>query len=91
MYNASVASSRGFPLNICGPAIRRCRISSEMSQAKLATALQLSGWDCTRETVAIIESQQLIIADFELIALAQVLNVALGKLLPPPGTPRTKK
>ena len=83
-----MAFPRGFPLNVCGPAIRRHRLGAGLSQAELARRSQLAGWDISRETVAIIEAQKRIVADFELMALAEALNIAAEKLLPPAGTHR---
>ncbi len=48
----------------------------------LATKCQLAGWDISRDIIARIELRIRWVADFELILLAQVLNVSVAELLP---------
>lgn len=48
----------------------------------LATKCQLAGWDISRDIIARIELRIRWVADFELVLLAQVLDVPVVSLLP---------
>lgn len=73
------------PLNIIGPQMRRLRYERGLSQPELAAECQRQGWDIGRDTVANIEGARRWVADFELAALARVLDVTVEALLPPKG------
>ena len=53
----------------------------QVSQRALASMLQLSGLDVDKNAIQRIESGQRFVTDIELNALAQVLGVAVEKLL----------
>jgi transcriptional regulator with XRE-family HTH domain len=53
-----------------------------LSQAELATKCQLIGWDVSRDIIARIEGRVRWIGDFELAALARVLEVPIAELYP---------
>ena len=46
----------------------------------LVARLNVNGWDISRETLAKIEAQIRWVADFELLRLAEALNVTLPEL-----------
>jgi len=52
--------------NLCGALIRRFRNELGWSQEKLATKLQLAGWDIDYTVVMLIESGQRNLLDYEL-------------------------
>jgi DNA-binding XRE family transcriptional regulator len=58
------------PRNIVGPVIRQLREKKGMTQAQLATKLNLAGWDLSRDTLAKIEAQIRCVSDFEIPILA---------------------
>ena len=68
------------PRNIVGPVVRRLREAAGYSQPMLVARLNLGGWDISRETLAKIESQIRWISDFELIRLADALQVEVPDL-----------
>ena len=68
-------SERAASRNIVGPVIRRLREAAGYTQPMLVARLNLGGWDISRETLAKIESQIRWVSDFELIRLADALEV----------------
>ena len=72
------------PRNIVGPIVRKLREKQRLSQPQLAARLNVLGWDISRETLAKIESQIRWVADFELVKLAEGLEVTPTTLLPGP-------
>jgi HTH-type transcriptional regulator, cell division transcriptional repressor len=69
--------------NIVGERVRLARLSSKprMTQAALATRLQLDGWDADRVVVAKIEIGLREVTDYELVRLAKALGVSAGWLV----------
>jgi transcriptional regulator with XRE-family HTH domain len=67
--------------NHVGPQVRRLRSVNQWSQADLAAACQLHGWDAGRDIVARIESGLRQITDHELIVLAHVLGTTVAELI----------
>lgn len=72
----------GAPRNIVGPQVMRIRSGKNMSQADLAAACQLRGWDVSRGVIARIEGRVRWVADSELIKLAHALKVPVSALFP---------
>lgn len=66
--------------NISGNRIRQARVTQRLSQATLAARLQLKGVIIEREAISKMESGDRFIADYELLALAQVLGVSMDWL-----------
>lgn len=66
--------------NISGNRIRQARVTQRLSQATLAAKLQLKGVIIEREAISKMESGDRFIADYELLALAQVLGVSMDWL-----------
>ncbi len=67
--------------NIIGPAVRALRKARGLTQKQLAAQLQLAGYDCTDLTILRIENGTRFVPDYELKALAQVLDVSYQTLL----------
>jgi transcriptional regulator with XRE-family HTH domain len=67
--------------NVVSAAIRRERLAQAISQEELAARLQRYGWDIGRTTVTKIELGERCVTDFELIAIADVLQVAVEALI----------
>ena len=70
-------------LNIVGPQVRRLRNERGWTQSRLATFLQVAGWDISRVGLAKIEAQLVWVGDHQLLRLAAVLKVELKDLYPP--------
>lgn len=70
------------PRNIVGPQVMRLRNAKGLSQADLATACQLGGWDVSRGAIARIEGCVRWVSDGELLELARVLKVPVQQLYP---------
>lgn len=66
--------------NAVGSALRAAREAKGLSQAQLATSLQLFGWDIGRTTWTKIELGERTLSDCELIAVAEVLGISLDAL-----------
>ena len=60
--------------NIIGPKVRCLRLKHNWTQKHLAELLQLAGYDFTDLTVLRIENGTRFVPDYEVKALAQVLN-----------------
>ncbi|XHR27887.1 MAG: helix-turn-helix domain-containing protein [Chthoniobacteraceae bacterium] len=73
------------PRNIIGPKLRQIRFERGLTQPALASMCQLKGWDLSRDMLARIEGQTRWVSDFELLFLADVLNLSPTQLLPKPG------
>lgn len=62
--------------------MRKLRLKNGLSQPAFAAKCQRLGWDLSRDTLAKIELQTRWVADFEVVFLAQALNVPHSLLLP---------
>lgn len=67
--------------NICGKNVRKLREQKKMSQDQLAAKLQTEGLGVNQNSISRIETGKRIVADFELKALANVLNVDIAFLV----------
>lgn len=70
------------PRNIVGPQVMQLRNARGWSQEQMAAAAQLQGWDISRGVLARIEGGVRWVADFEVLQLAAVLQVAVPELYP---------
>ena len=70
--------------NLAGLQVRRLRRAARLSQEELAARVQLAGLDLTQKAVSRIETGDRVVADYELLYLAQALQVSLQDLLPMP-------
>lgn len=82
MHSLFASGSVG-KLNVCGPYIKRARLSHKppMTQEQLAIKLQTLGWDIERFGISKIERGERQVADKELLMLAEAFSVKVGKLL----------
>lgn len=67
--------------NVTGNRIREARQKRRLSQADLAAKLQVAGITIERDSISRIEIGTRFVADYELMVMAQVLNVSLEWLL----------
>ena len=67
--------------NICGQNVRKLREQQKISQDQLAARLQTEGLGVNQNSISRLETGKRIVADFELQALAKVLNVSIDSLL----------
>lgn len=67
--------------NLCGERVRAFRLQRHLSQAALAARLQTEGISIERDSISRIEIGTRFVADYELQALAKVLEVSVAKLL----------
>lgn len=67
--------------NICGQRIRTLREKKRLTQDQLAAKLQIEGLGVNQNSISRIETGKRIIADFELKAIAKVLDVDINALL----------
>lgn len=67
--------------NICGDRIREARQRARLSQSDLCRALQLAGVTVERDVISRIENGSRFVADFEVVAAAEILDVSVDWLL----------
>ena len=67
--------------NASGENIRQMREQMKLSQERLAARLQLKGLPLNQKAISRIETGDRVVADFELVLLAQALNVGINDLL----------
>lgn len=67
--------------NICGERIYQARTALRLSQADLAARLQVAGVGVEREAISKMETGDRFVADYELLKLAEVLEVSVLWLL----------
>lgn len=69
-------------LNISGEQIRKCRKACKMSREKLSAKLLIEeGIDISAQSIANIEVNVRTVVDYELCAIAKILNVDVAMLL----------
>ncbi len=66
--------------NISGNLIKIAREKKNMTKTELCTKLELLGININRDELLLMEKNQLMIKDFELIAIALVLELDLNEL-----------
>lgn len=66
--------------NICCTLITKARESKHMSKAELSRKLELYGVYLSRYEIYRIEKSLILLKDFELIAIADILNIDLNSL-----------
>ena len=68
--------------NICGKRIKMARVEKDMAQVDLAAALSVDfGIEVPQTTVSAIERGERTLRDFELLAIANILDVTPNGLL----------
>lgn len=76
-----MAQKRKPPQNLCGPRIKLARQRLGMAQVDLSAALESFGVSIPRSTIARIERGERNVFDYEVVALAQALEVDVRYLL----------
>ncbi len=71
----------GHSKNIIGPQVRRLRRARGYTQSALAAQMQLHGFDVSDLTILRIENGTRFVPDYEVRALARILNVSYETLL----------
>lgn len=64
--------------NISGKIIKENREKQKISRIQLSNKLELLGVYLDRNEIRLIENNELMIKDFELIAIAKILNIDLN-------------
>lgn len=67
--------------NLCGDRIREARQRQRLSQSDLCRKLQLIGIGMNRDCISKIENRERFLADFEVLAMAEVLEIPATWLL----------
>jgi transcriptional regulator with XRE-family HTH domain len=67
--------------NLIGRQVQKLRVAKQWSQKKLAEQLQLGGLDKSREAVARIEAQLVSVREYEMLFIAEALEVPWPILL----------
>ena len=67
--------------NICGKRVKEARKKLGLSQDDLAARLQVSGVIIERNSISRIESGARFVADYELLALSNILKLSPSYLL----------
>jgi len=66
--------------NIAGPLIKESRKKVHMTKAELCKKLELQGVYINRDELLLMEKNQLMIKDFEMVAISKILDIDLNKL-----------
>ena len=66
---------------ICGDRIREARLRRRLSQSDLCRLLQLAGVIVERDTISRMENGGRFVADFEVVTIADILEVSVEWLL----------
>lgn len=67
-------------LNVSGDIIKEARENKKMTKVDLCKKLELHAVYIDRNQLYMLEHNQLLIKDFELLAIAKVLDIDLNKL-----------
>lgn len=67
--------------NICGERIKEARFKRRVTQSDLSARLQVNGITIERDSISRIEIGTRFVADYELMVIADVLNVDIYWLL----------
>lgn len=71
----------GDSCNLCGKKVKTARQYQDLTQDQLAARMQIEGIQLTQRAISRIETGERLVADYELLCLAKVLNVDLHWLL----------
>lgn len=77
--------------NVVGPQIQKRRYELRLTQEQFAAKCQLRGFDISRATLSQIEAQLRCVKDYELLFLAQALDVSTDSLFTPESKRRKLK
>ena len=67
--------------NICGENIRLIRLKKKVTQTDLAARLQVRGVQLNQNSICRIEKGRRVVADYELLIIADALDVSVTDLL----------
>lgn len=67
--------------NVSGATIRRLREKTGLSQEQLAAKIQLMGVPMVQKAIRRIETGERVVADYELMLIAQIFGVDVKNLL----------
>jgi transcriptional regulator with XRE-family HTH domain len=67
--------------NMIGRRVTEARQAMDMKQRELLAKLQIKGIDISTPALSLLEGQKRPVSDFELAALADILNVSVDWLL----------
>lgn len=67
--------------NICGENIRLIRLKKKVTQTDLAARLQVRGVQLNQNSICRIEKGRRVVADYELLIIADALGVSVTDLL----------
>ena len=67
--------------NICGDRIRMARLEKRLSQTDLANLLRLQGVPAERDIISRMEMGDRLVTDYEVVTIAEVLDVPVLWLL----------
>jgi transcriptional regulator with XRE-family HTH domain len=70
------------PRNIIGGQLQKIRLGKDISQMELSAINQRKGWNISRYIIAKIESGSRGVNDFELVLLAESLQIRVVDLFP---------
>ncbi len=66
--------------NIAGVLIKKAIKESKMSKQELSQKLQLKGVNINSDELLLMEKNKLMVKDFEIAAIAEILNIDLNNL-----------
>jgi len=73
---------KGSVTNLCGKRVKLARVDKELNQLELATALNVDyGIEMNQYSISQLERGSRFVKDFELVALAEILDVTTNWLL----------
>ncbi|MBQ7116213.1 MAG: helix-turn-helix transcriptional regulator [Clostridia bacterium] len=67
--------------NLCGKKIAQIRKSKKLSQRKLATKMQLLGFDVDHYFIRRVENGERFVTDIDLVIFAKALEVSISDML----------
>lgn len=67
--------------NLCGQKIAEIRKSKKLSQRKLATKMQLLGFDVDHYFIRRVENGERFVTDIDLVIFSRALEVSIGDIL----------
>ena len=67
--------------NLCGRRIAEIRKSKKLSQRKLATKMQLLGFDVDHYFIRRVENGERFVTDIDLVIFARALDVSINDIL----------
>lgn len=66
--------------NIAGSLIKEAREKKKMTKTELSKKLELKGVNINRDELLLIEKNKLLVKDFEIAAISEILDIDLNNL-----------